>query len=155
MTPDQGWAIVAHAVTNSETRGPGSASGATGLMLSDPVLPPFPMTIPSDYVASDLRRADIDALDGPVVVDFGTNWCGYCGRTRPLVDRAMAGHPSVRHLRIEDGPGRRLGRSFGVKLWPTLVFLAGGQERGRLVRPADPAEIEAALVALVALDASP
>jgi len=106
------------------------------------------MTTPADYLASDLRRADIDALDGPVVVDFGTNWCGHCGRARALVDAALAAYPAVRHLRIEDGPGRRLGRSFGVKLWPTLVFLDGGQERARVIRPTDAAEIEAALAAL-------
>ena len=36
---------------------------------------------------------------------------------------AFASHPEVRHLKVEDGPGRPLGRSFRVKLWPTLVFL--------------------------------
>jgi thioredoxin 1 len=43
--------------------------------------------------------------------------------------------PGVRHLKIADASGKRLGRSFGVKLWPTLVFLKDGTEQGRLVRP--------------------
>jgi thioredoxin 1 len=30
-----------------------------------------------------------------------------------------------------------LGRSFKVKLWPTLVFLVNGQEVSRVVRPTD------------------
>jgi thioredoxin 1 len=38
---------------------------------------------------------------------------------------------------VEDGSGRPLGRSFGVKLWPTLIFLADGREVARLVRPGD------------------
>ncbi len=49
--------------------------------------------------------------------------------------RAFAAHPQVAHIRVEDGHGRPLGRSFGVKLWPTLVFLKDGCEVARLIRP--------------------
>jgi thioredoxin 1 len=90
-------------------------------------------------------RDEVDAMRGPVLLDFGTEWCGHCRAARPLVDAALAGRPDVRHLRIEDGPGRALGRSFGVKLWPTLVFLRDGQEAERLVRPRDEAAIGDAL----------
>ena len=45
----------------------------------------------------------------------------------------------------EDGPGQPLGRSYRVKLWPTLVFLRDGQEVARLVRPQDAQEIADAL----------
>jgi thioredoxin 1 len=46
---------------------------------------------------------------------------------------------------VEDGNGQPLGRSFGVKLWPTLVFLADGREAARLVRPRGARAIEQAL----------
>jgi len=49
------------------------------------------------------------------------------------------------HNKVEDGPGRRLGRSYRVKLWPTLIFLRDGQEVERLVRPTQAAEVAAAL----------
>jgi thioredoxin 1 len=81
-------------------------------------------------------RADIDALSGPALLEFGTSWCGYCRAVQRPLAAVLARHPKVRHIRIEDGPGRRLGRSFGVKLWPTLVFLRDGREIERLVRPA-------------------
>ena len=58
---------------------------------------------------------------------------------------AFDGHAGVRHLRVEDGSGRPLGRSFGVTLWPTLVFLRDGKETGRVVRPTDTADIQRAL----------
>ncbi len=86
------------------------------------------------YTTEQPLRADIDALSGPVILDFGTNWCGHCNAAHPLVDAAIAGL-AVRHIKVEDGSGRVLGRSFGVKLWPTLVFLQDGHELGRLVRP--------------------
>lgn len=90
-------------------------------------------------------RADVDALTGPVLLDFGTDWCGHCRAAAPLVEAALAQHPSVRHLKVEDGPGRALGRSFTVKRWPTLVFMADGRELDRLVRPTDPAQLAQAL----------
>jgi thioredoxin 1 len=79
------------------------------------------------------------------VLDFGTNWCGHCRAAGSVVVQALAGHPAVRHLKVEDGPGRRLGRQFGVKLWPTLVFLRNGQEVCRLVRPTQAADVAQAL----------
>jgi thioredoxin 1 len=90
-------------------------------------------------------RAEVDATAGAVVLEFGTAWCGWCRRAQPLIQSALSVHPQVRHIKVEDGPGRPLGRSFGVKLWPTLVFLNGGREVDRLVRPEDEAAIVAAL----------
>ncbi len=86
------------------------------------------------YTTEQPLRAAIDALSGAVVVDFGTNWCGHCNAAQPRVDAALSGQ-AVRHIKVEDGSGRVLGRSFGVKLWPTLVFMRAGQEVGRVVRP--------------------
>jgi thioredoxin 1 len=90
-------------------------------------------------------RADVDAMEGPVVVEFGTSWCGICRAAQPAIERALASHPAVRHLKVEDGPGRPLGRSFRVKLWPTLDFLRDGKEVERLVRPRDARTIGDAL----------
>mgnify|MGYP000847562383 FL=1 len=90
-------------------------------------------------------RAEIDALEEPAVIEFGTDWCGYCQGAQPMIGAALAQYPQVRHIRVEDGPGRRLGRSFRVKLWPTLIFLERGREVRRLVRPAAPGELDEAL----------
>lgn len=87
-------------------------------------------------------RDQVDTLRGPTVIEFGTGWCGFCRAAQPLIETAFAQHPGVRHLRIEDGKGRRLGRSFTVKLWPTLVFLNDGKEVARSVRPESAEEIE-------------
>jgi len=98
-----------------------------------------------DYAATEPTRAEIDALQGPALLEFGSVSCGWCIRAQSLLKPAFAAHPSVQHIKVEDGSGQPLGRSYGVKLWPTLVFLADGREVTRLVRPRDAAAIDKAL----------
>ncbi len=97
------------------------------------------------YVNADPPREEIEALSGAVLLEFGSNSCGICSATQPRVTSAMARHAKVQHVKIEDGRGRKLGRSFGVKLWPTLVFLQAGKEVARLVRPQATDSIQGAL----------
>jgi thioredoxin 1 len=92
-----------------------------------------------------MKREEVDHLPGPALLEFGNAWCGHCRRAEPLIAAALAAHPGVRHIKIADASGQRLGRSFGVKLWPTLVFLKDGAEVARLVRPDDPKKIADAL----------
>jgi thioredoxin 1 len=99
------------------------------------------------YDPKQPERAAIDALPGTVALDFGTDWCGYCKAAAPAIAAALAEQPAVQHIKVEDGSGRKLGRSFRVKLWPTVVILRDGKEVARVVRPADSAEVRAALAA--------
>jgi thioredoxin 1 len=88
----------------------------------------------AEYANTDLTRAEVDATKGITVLEFGATWCPICQGAQPLISTALAGR-ALKHLRIEDGPGRPLGRSFRIKLWPTLVFLQDGNEVARVVRP--------------------
>jgi thioredoxin 1 len=103
------------------------------------------MSVAHEFLEIEPSRADIDALREAVVVEFGAPWCGHCQAAQSLVLEAFAAYPQVRHLKVEDGSGRPLGRSFRVKLWPTLVFMHGGVEVARLVRPTDVGAIAEAL----------
>jgi thioredoxin 1 len=100
---------------------------------------------PSTYSREAPTRSEVSALEGATVLEFGTSWCGVCRAAQPVIAEAFADHPHVRHLKIEDGPRRPLGRAYRVKLWPTLVFLRDGAEVTRLVRPRDPRPIRDAL----------
>jgi thioredoxin 1 len=103
------------------------------------------MAMTASFAAIEPLRTEIDALAGAAVIEFGTPWCGYCKAAQPLIQTAFADYPAVRHIKVEDGSGRPLGRSFKVKLWPTLIFLKQGREVARLVRPGDSAAIAQAL----------
>lgn len=102
------------------------------------------------HLAQPPTRDDVDHLGGATVVEFGTPWCGHCQRAQPLIEAALKDRADVAHVKVEDGPGQRLGRSFGVKLWPTLVFLKNGQEVARLVRPQGAHEVQEAVQSLLA-----
>ena len=80
-------------------------------------------------------REDVDRMPGLVLLEFGTDWCGICRALAPRVAEHLAVHPEIRHVKVEDGPGRPLGRSFGVRLWPNLVFLRDGAVVSQLTRP--------------------
>lgn len=95
------------------------------------------MAMNETYAQIEPTRSEVEALDGVTLLEFGAPWCGHCLAAQPLLAKALAGQPQIRHLKIEDGPGRPLGRSFRVKLWPTLILLGQGKELARLVRPAD------------------
>ena len=98
------------------------------------------------FVPETQSRADIDASRGPLLLEFGTDWCGHCQAAQPGIEAAFAdAGAGVPHLKVEDGRGRALGRSYQVKLWPTLIFLQDGQEVARLVRPTEAAPVRDAL----------
>jgi thioredoxin 1 len=97
------------------------------------------------YATTQPERADIDALRGPAVVEFGTDWCGFCRSAQPLIGAAFVDYPQIQHLKVEDGKGRPLGRSFAVRLWPTLIFLKDGKEIVRVTRPDSADDVRAAL----------
>jgi thioredoxin 1 len=102
----------------------------------------------ADYDPVGPSREEVDRLAGQTVLEFGTPWCGYCRAARPIIAAALGGRAGLRHLKVADGTGKPLGRSFEVKLWPTLVFLKDGKELARSVRPRSEDEIRRGLDAI-------
>jgi len=90
-----------------------------------------------DYLEPDAAptREEVDRMPGLVLLEFGTDWCGFCRAVQPQVETLLGQKPGVRHLKVEDGPGRPLGRSFRVRLWPNFVLLKDGVVLRQLARP--------------------
>ncbi|MEZ8142304.1 thioredoxin family protein [Enterovibrio sp. FF113] len=93
-----------------------------------------------DYAEDGPTIEEVQALQGIAIIEFGAPWCGYCQAAEPAVKEALAGL-SIPHIKVYDGKGKRLGRSFNVKLWPTLILLNDGVDIERVVRPIHPDEI--------------
>ena len=88
-----------------------------------------------NYKSVSLTREEVNSFQGRLLLNFGTDWCGICKDAVTFIDEALKGCPEVRHIKVEDAPGLELGRSFKVKLWPTLILIKDGVEVGRVVRP--------------------
>lgn len=117
------------------------------------------------YSPDHPTRTAVDALPGGVIIEFGVDWCPHCHRAAGPVAAALgaagisaiasgaaavAQHAGKLHyFRLEDERARPLGRSFKVKLWPTLLFLQDGVEVARVVRPTTADEVAAGLEQLV------
>lgn len=99
----------------------------------------------NDYLDPGPSRDEIDATAGLVLLEFGAPWCGHCQLAARPVAQALTEFPGVEHIKVEDGPGRPLGRSFRVKLWPTLIALRDGVEVSRTVRPEEVEPVQALL----------
>ena len=95
-------------------------------------------------------REEVNTLKGATLLEFGATWCGYCKAAQPTITSELSHFPNIRHIKIEDGKGRRLGRSFHVKLWPTLIFMKDGVELKRLVRDIDVGELRSGLALITA-----
>lgn len=108
---------------------------------------PLPMYTPT-YSPDAPTPDEIASSTGRLVLEFGTNWCPICSGAQADIRKVLEDLPDLTHIKVEDGPGRKLGRSFRVKLWPTLVFLRDGQEVGRVVRPDNADQVRQALSTL-------
>src|SRR5690606_38442533 len=80
------------------------------------------MAYTNHYLEAEPSRAEVDAREGPLLLEFGAPWCPQCQGAQPSIEALASEHPQLQHLKIEDGRGKPLGRSFKVKLWPTLVL---------------------------------
>jgi thioredoxin 1 len=88
-----------------------------------------------DDSSREPTREEIDRTEGPVLLEFGASWCPSCQALAPALAGLLREYPGIRHIKVEDGQGRPLGRSFRVKLWPNLVFLRDGQAVEQVARP--------------------
>ena len=101
-----------------------------------------------DQPTSELSREEINQFTGAVMLEFGASCCGYCKTAQGIISSELALYPNIRRIKIEDGKGRRLGRTFAVKLWPTLILMKDGIELKRLEREFNSEEISTALITI-------
>lgn len=100
----------------------------------------------ADYEEEAITFAEVSVLPGNTVIEFGVPWCGHCQAAQSAIREALNEYAlnhdnKLSHIKVFDGKGKRLGRAFKVKHWPTLILLKNGNEVARLVRPLNPDEV--------------
>jgi thioredoxin 1 len=94
-----------------------------------------------EYQEQSPSIEQIREMTGYTLLEFGTAWCGHCNAAMPAVKQALL-ECELPHIKVVDGKGQPLGRSFKIKLWPTLILLNSGREVARLVRPVSAEEVQ-------------
>lgn len=94
-------------------------------------------------VASDATFEQV--IRGRTVVDFWAPWCGPCRVIAPLIETLARDHTEVRFAKLNVDENPRTASRFNVSGIPTLIFFAGGQERGRVVGAVGRPQIEQAI----------
>lgn len=89
----------------------------------------------SEYSEDEPALAEVAALKGDAILEFGAPWCGHCQRAAAAIKTVFNEEGVKTHIKVYDGKGKPLGRAFGVKLWPTLILLRDGKEVARVIRP--------------------
>jgi len=108
------------------------------------------MTYIPTYAVDAPERAEIDALPGSLLLEFGVDWCPHCQGAQPAIEAALRDYPDLRHVKVEDGPGRPLGRSLSRQAVADADFAGRtGRKLARVVRPASTGEIGSALRQIV------
>lgn len=78
---------------------------------------------------TDATFADeVEAADGPIVVDYWAEWCGPCKMIGPALEEIsdeMAGKVTIAKLNIDENPSTPT--KFGVRGIPTLMLFKNGQ----------------------------
>tara|TARA_R110001583_G_scaffold22377_9_gene84049 strand:- start:10494 stop:10838 length:345 start_codon:yes stop_codon:yes gene_type:complete len=87
------------------------------------------------YSQELLPLEQISKIEGRFLLEFGAPWCGHCQAAFPAVQEVLNENPKMPHIKIYDGKGKKLGRTFTVKLWPTFILMQEGKEIARIVRP--------------------
>jgi len=78
----------------------------------------------------------------PVVVDFWAEWCGPCKAISPTIEEIASeldGKAKIGKVNVDDNP--EIANNFNVLNIPTLIFIKGGKEMGRMVGINPKAEI--------------
>jgi len=88
-----------------------------------------------EYSEAAPTPVEVSEMSGDALLEFGAPWCQHCQGASPIVQEAINEFRGIPHIKVYDGRGKKLGRSFSVKQWPTLIALKNGLEIGRLVRP--------------------
>ena len=87
------------------------------------------------YSEDSLTLKQLSQMSGDAFLEFGAPWCGHCKAAEPAIQEAFEDYSDLPHIKVYDGKGKKLGRTFKVKLWPTLILLRNGVEVARTVRP--------------------
>jgi len=72
------------------------------------------MNMTEHYVQNEPSRTEVDAMQGALLLEFGTAWCGHCRAAQPLLAKALAERSGMRETVREPPAAQRSSRREGM-----------------------------------------
>ena len=93
------------------------------------------MNTEKTYLQLNVENFDKEVLEsrGPVLVDFGADWCAPCRAIEPTVEQLASefeGKAKVAKLDVQEHPS--VAEQYSVHSIPTLLFFLNGEEIERV-----------------------
>lgn len=71
-----------------------------------------------------MGQYDTDLANGPVFIEFGASWCGWCSKEKPIVDNLTTEYPGVKFYGVDTDNGGDLVKAFYVSGIPQMNVIA-------------------------------
>ncbi len=92
---------------------------------------------------TDQNAPELIAGEKLVVIDFWATWCGPCQSIAPTIEalaQKYEGKAIIGKYNVDEG--EELSAEFGIRSIPTLIFMKGGKQVGKMVGAASQSEYE-------------
>ena len=77
---------------------------------------------------------DSTIAEGTVLVDFYTEWCGFCRMIEPIIEELSVNHTGeVKVARVDAESEKELAERYEVTAFPTVIAFDDGKEVARKI----------------------
>ena len=84
-------------------------------------------------LSTDSFENEVTATDGPVLVDFWSEWCGPCKMIAPILDEIAGEYEGIKIAKLNVDEAPDVARQFDVMSIPTLIVFENGEPSKRIV----------------------
>ncbi len=80
----------------------------------------------SNFTLDEFQQM-IESEEMPIMVNFGTSWCGSCKKIEPLIDKVLENfNDKVKYCKINVEKSPELTKKYNVVTIPTVIFFSKG-----------------------------
>ncbi|HET7042688.1 MAG TPA: thioredoxin [Gemmatimonadales bacterium] len=98
------------------------------------------------HVTDATFAAEVEGVEGQVLVDFWAEWCGPCHMVAPVLAQLAAERTgTLKVVKVNADENQRTAARFGIRGLPTMLLFKGGKPVAQIVGAVPKGKIEAVL----------
>ena len=72
-------------------------------------------------------QEEVKEHQGLVLVDFFTEWCGYCHMLTPILEKVEASLEGIKIVKIDAEKCHNLTNDYNIEFYPEMLIFKGGK----------------------------